>query len=430
MFGKIYPDTRASCSCKKALFNKAIKAGKIDVPVCSVCLGFPDRFRISAYYPDHTKKSGRSRTGDIRYDDQGNRIDSMDRAVYMLKQIEKEIEQGSFNPDKYVSQRNREAFLLKNIINEYLAFSKSRIEDPDYRITKRTFRDKTLIAKNHLTPLFGTLDIQFLSSGIIKNKFRQVTTNRRRVHEEINSLLKFAKDELEIVFQMPAMPKKPSKNMRAEEEIPNIHALEKISTCMDDVRSRVLVRLLGITLLRPCDLLPLKESNLDFDRLVLRIDCHDSEGSLVSGRKSDSLKKSKSVFTTPLTKFIIEEIKHLEFTGRDDNYLFKNKRGGDSYMSYSTLNNAWIRARKKAAIKFNDESLSRAQLYTATKHAGVTQLLEMGVSFEKIMRITGIGREALEHYSKLKANSVLSEIENLSILRFKKQLPHTELSKS
>lgn len=145
-----------------------IKAGAIDVPVCAECMSFPNRFRISAYYPDHTKKSGRSRTGDIRYDDQGNRIDSMDRAVYMLKQIEKEIGLGSFSPDKYVSQMNRDAFLFKRIIREYLAFSKFRVDDPDDKITKRTYRDKSLIAKNHLIPLFGDLDIQFLSSGVMK----------------------------------------------------------------------------------------------------------------------------------------------------------------------------------------------------------------------------------------------------------------------
>jgi hypothetical protein len=162
----------------------------------------------------------------------------------------------------------------------------------------------------------------------------------------------------------------------------------------------------------------LQEKNFDFERLILTIEHHDSEGVLESGRKSDSLKRKKERFTTPISSFILQELAQLDLTGDPEAFLFSSEKNPTTYMSYSTFNNRWIAARKKAALELGDLGLSSVPLYTAAKHAGVVRLIDMGTSFEKIMRITGITREALEHYARMRAQSVLSDVENLARFRF------------
>ena len=151
----------------------------------------------------------------------------------------------------------------------------------------------------------------------------------------------------------------------------------------------------------------------------MSINSHQSGSEEIDGRKSDKRKKSVSTHTLPIREDLINILSMNTDTYNPLNtkqYLFVNKKG-DSFFPYSTLNNVWKRARKKAAAFHNDESLKTTELYKAAKHAGVTKLIELGYSDEMILRITGISKEALRHYARLKASDIAEVVEKLASLR-------------
>lgn len=421
MDGKVYADTRASCGCGKNNFTLKINMGSFSVPYCSFCHSPPDRFRISAYYPDASSKSGKRKTDDIRHDDQGRRITTPDIAVYMLRQIEKEISDGYFNPDKYTSQSNRQKFKISFIAGLYLDWTKTRSDTHgNGEITDITFRKKKGDVKKWIIPFFGELDVQHLDHRVIKQIYNtNITANKKRVLEELNNVLKFAKDELIYNFNFPLLPKGPQKKFINENEVPDISALYKIAQFSDNPIGTKIFKICGLYLIRPSDVVTMKRSDLDLENGLITITSHQSGSSDIDGRKSDKKKRSVSTHTLPIGQDLMnllaenaDSYNPLNIKG----YLFVNKKG-DSFLPYSSLNKIWIRARKKAAEFYNDKGLLKVELYRAAKHAGVTKLLELGYSDEKILRITGIGKEALKHYARLKAKDILEAVDTLANLR-------------
>lgn len=416
MNGKIYPDTRSKCvKCGSAKFDKREMVLGFQISICE-CGGDPSRFRLRSYYVDPNKKSGRSRAGDIRYTDTGERITDRNTAIYMLKQIEKEIELGIFKPDKYVSLKNRNKYKVKSLLAKYVLWNWRRVGYEEERIGRRTAFLKLSTAKRHLRPHFGDIDVQLIPKDELVKRFRKVESNKRKVHEELTSFFKYLKSELGIISELPKFPPKPVKRFRDADEIPDIHALEKIVKFMEIPQCRVAAKLCGLYLCRPSDVLTLKGASVDITRCVLKLDSHDSMGREEPGRKSDRLKRGTSHTTLPINE---EFFKIIEEVGlpEGEEYLLKSAQDGDDYLSYSTLNNDWNKAREKAAKAHSDPRLAEAQLYTSAKHAGVTRMVEMGIPTERIMRITGVSREALEHYARLKAESVMGDILRLNNLR-------------
>ncbi|MDD0853032.1 hypothetical protein HBN50_07985 [Halobacteriovorax sp. GB3] len=414
MDGKVYPDTRARCTeCGSSSFESKVKLSGFTIPYCK-CGGHPNKFRLTSYFPDASKKSGRSRTEDIRFTDTGERISDPGTAVYMLKQIEKEIDLGSFKPEKYTSTKNRAKFLISNIAAEYIKFNEARREDPDDKISKRTLRDKKTIMKKHIVPIYGHLDIQQLSKKNIKELFSKVKSNRRRVHEELTQLLKFAKHEMEIVFTIPPLPKKPSSSYRDETTIPDIDCTWKVIEHLDDPRAKAVSIICMVYLLRPSDVLTIKPCDIDRKSRTLKIQRHDSDGICEEGRKSDSKKKQREIHVLPIVNELDMALDLVARPPSSEDFYFTGTKEG-SYYPYSTFNNAWIRARKAAGYP-------DLPFYTSTKHARATDLIAKGFTSEQVRRVAGIGAKAFEHYSRLKAHQVENVVIDFDRERFKRAI--------
>lgn len=426
MDGKVYADSRARCACDQRNFKLKINMGDYVVPFCTGCQSPPDKFRLTAYYPDANSKSGKTRTGPIRHDDMGRRITTPDIAVYMLRQIEKEIDQGIFNPDKYTSQTNREKFTIAYIGNQYCEHLDTRKSTGGSgEITDISARKSKGVINNHIIPNFGHLDIQNLDHRVIKKIYAQdIQTNKARVLEELKAIFKFASEELLHNFKMPALPKKPQKNLFDETEIPDIFALHKVADECDNEYAKAVFKICGLYLLRPSDVVTLKRSDIDYNSNIIRINSHQSGSEEIGGRKSDKRKKNLTTHTLPVTKEFINIITPLAGAYTPENtkgYLFVNQKG-NSFLPTSSLTKIWKRAKIKAAKKYNDSTLLNITPYRAAKHAGVTKLVALGYADEKIMRITGISKEALKHYARLSAENVLDAVENLAEYRNEKPI--------
>lgn len=416
MDGKIYPDTRAKCvECGSVIFPSKMKMSGFEVPLCK-CGGHPDKFRLNSYYPDASKKTGKARTGDIRHTDTGQRISDPGTAIYMLKQIEKEIDLGSFNPEKYTAQKNREKYRIDSICEKYLEHNEKRRAVSDNPIGKRTLRDKKSIVKNYIIPIFGDIDIQQFPSKVLRERFLLVQKNRRRVYEELQEVIKFSYQELEIQFQHPVFPPKPKKGYRDETDIPEEGIFWDIVEKLDRPEAKAISVICALYMLRPSDVLTLKPCDMDFKHGVLKIQRHASDGEDAEGRKSDIKKSDRNIHTIPIVPELEFALKLVPDPKGQDEYYFKGPLADDKFYSYSTFNNAWIRARNAAdrpGIKF----------YTAVKHARARDLMTQGISLEIIERISGVSAKVLkEHYLRLRAKDVKSTVLQFDTSRAKKAM--------
>ena len=99
MAGVIEADqSRCKCGGK---FHK-VNMGKHEVPLCSICSKEPDKYRIRRVLPGSFGE--RAKRIEIRYDNNQQRLTDIHDAISAMKQIDKEILSGKFDPSNWGSE--------------------------------------------------------------------------------------------------------------------------------------------------------------------------------------------------------------------------------------------------------------------------------------------------------------------------------------
>lgn len=371
MAGTIKSDQRGGCACGGKF--KQVQEFGYSVPKCNNCGEYPKKLVISRYLPSIT--GGRGERIDIRWNHLNERLTTVWDAVAVLKLIDKEVQEGSFDPKKYQSRSAANQLKFKNFYNnKYLPKEENRFKRGD--ISMSMIKKKKSYG-NHLS-FFNEVDIRNISSGMIF-EFHESWTEKLRtrdlVTQELRTILSYAYD-IEAIKKMPKFPKMKPAQKRKVENFLSIEEQQKIINEIDNPIYKAMVKVLSIYAMRPCEVRALKWKDINFREGYICISRHFTDGTtLKEGRKSND-----QSHYLPIVKDFYEAMMEIPKSIVKDDFVFKGKNGGA--VGDRVLARAWHNAREKAGVHY-------VQLYEGTKHSRLSQLKSSGVSEEKLIELSG-----------------------------------------
>lgn len=368
---RIYSDIKGTCPCG-GTFSEKQKLKNLEYPVCNKCQDTPKLFRIRAKVVD---MNNQDKYIDVRHAQNGERLKDIIDCLSTLKQIENEIETGTFDIRRYDSLASRESYLFKN-------FSKSYIKHYEFKlgrgeISPAGFRNKKKYVKV-LSKFFDDFDIAAINVPLIhefKNSFTDKFRTRDLALGELKALLNHA-HKFEVVHKVPKFDLVPSSRKRAE--IISLDVAEKIIESIPDPKYRLMIKLLSIYPVRPSELRAIKWSDVSFFDRTVTFQRHFSDDKVIEGRKSVS-KGEKSVLVYPLVPELESYLKEAVRPLRD-NFIFTGKE--NDFVSENCLARAWRKATK-------DLGLPPHQLYEL-RHARLSRIAEQSNGdIVKMMKVSG-----------------------------------------
>lgn len=401
MAGVISSET-PKCKCGGSWTKKKIK--DYDVAICSVCGEFPDKIRVRRVLP--SKYGGDGKRYDIRRD-RGERIVDVWDAIAVMKKIDKEIIDGTFDPKNYGSKETLKFLKFSHFVEtSYLPDREIMVSNQE--LSPSALRIKKGLYNNHLKEYFGEMDMRDITSGeIVKyyRGFKKTLRQRELSTAELRVILKDAvsKDILTGVPKFPALKKPKMKKVetfytKAEQSL----VVSKVSNKKYQDAIKILIR----HLLRPSDLRAIREKDVYIFERMIKIRQHFSQGThLLPGRKSN-----EAIHPLRIDDDTIEIIKPY-MTGDPDAPLFKGAEGG--YMGEKVLTEAWKKAVAEAELPYID-------LYTGTKHSTMTYLRKAGFTVAQIMNMSGhLTEDAAERYAQ--EDDEMKMAEQDKILKFMRE---------
>lgn len=396
MAGSIKPDMRGNCACGSAF--KQVEEFNYSVPKCPSCGAYPPKLRISRYLPSLDGRKGQKL--EIRYNQIGERLETVWDAIATMKLIDKELKEGTFDPRRFGSKEVSDQLRFKYFIeNKYLPSQEKRVKRGELSIS---MLKKKLGYRKHLA-FFDNYDVRAIGPGRIREWFDSWESKLRTrdlVTQELKTILNYACD-LEFINSAPKFPKlKPAKKREAYRFL-NSQEQEKIISLIDDPNYKMMIQILSHFAMRPCEVRALKWCDLDFKERIISISRHFSGGNhLVSGRKSNQL-----THYLPMTDEFLEIISALPRSIVSDNFVFLGKNGGA--VADRCLARAWHKAREQAGVR-------EIGLYEGTKHSRLSLLKAKGHSDEELILLSGhTNIKTVQRYAQLKDSQKLNQVRSL-----------------
>lgn len=383
---------------------QSVVMGKYEVPSCTKCNQPPVKYRIRRFLPGLNGKAGKRL--EIRYDNNQIRLTDIHDAIATMKQIDRDITSGAFDPRDYGSKEAQQERQFNHFVeNSYLSDQETMKENKE--ITKSTLKIKKGLCTNHLIPYFKDKDMRSIKEGeIIKfyRSYKKTLRQRELATAELRVILKDAKIKnlINVVPDFPTLKKAKYKNpetfySRAQQTL--------VISKMTNPKYKAATMLLARHLLRPCDIRAVLEGDVYITERIIKIERHFSDNELADGRKSST--ETHYVRIDEESMAIIKPW----LTGNPTKALFSGARG--KFMSEKVLSNDW-----KNAVESID-GLPYIDLYTGTKSSSMTYLLSEGYSIEEIMSLSGhTTLEAAKRYGQRTQKLKLQDQDK--ILAFKK----------
>lgn len=367
MSARVYADVKGGkCPCG-GLFTKRVpynEGSLLILPVCDSCDKQPSHYVIDATAKDVNGNKIKVR---IRNTKDSERLDSRENVAYIIKVIQKEILDGTFNIRHYDSEKSKEAFIFKNYVVEYLEHQKRRLVRGE--ITPKGLKDKEGLIKRELLPFFGKTEL-FRITPTMVNQFRDKYTDKFRTRDlattELKALLNQAcRDDL--LVHAPKFDPIPRSKQR--DEIISLElAIQTVETITKEIYRDMYTLLLSYPI-RPGELRALTWKNVDLFKGSFVINQHFSDGVLIEGRKS--IKKDKKEHSLPFGMSLVAKAIFLKYRTAKlvslDSFVFLSNSG--KQVSEDALWEAWSVARKKLGHKFAPyecRHVSASELYIKT----------------------------------------------------------------
>lgn len=343
---RVYADVKGGkCPCGGA-FNKRVPHDDdkdLLLPKCELCNKNPAFYRIDA---DTKDVHGRKKIVPIRNTKDEERLNSPSAVAYIIKVIQKEMSDGSFNLNHYASKKSKATFIFGNYVVEYLEHQERRLIRGE--ITPKGLLDKKGLIKRELLPYFGKREI-FRIDNIQINKFRDSYTSKLRTRDLALSELKALLNQAErdgVITRAPKFDPIPRAEVR-NEIISKELALATIDAMPKEIY-RDMYTLLLIYPIRPGELRALMWKDVDFISGKLTICQHFSNEVLTQGRKS--IKKGKkeasiSFDMGPISREILLKYRTQAKVVSLNQYVFLSRFG--RHFAEASLWEAWNLARQR-----------------------------------------------------------------------------------
>ena len=396
MGGSIKADSREVCSCGKSFTQ--IKEFNYSIPKCLSCNTYPTKLLIRRYLPSLDGRRGERI--EIRYNQLGERLTTVWDAVATMKLIDKELNEGSFDPKRYMSEAVSDQLRLRYFLeNKYLPNQERRVKRGE--LSPEMYKKKKTYFK-HLSPLYQ-YDVRTIGTGRVF-EFYESWTDRLRtrdlVIQELKCIFTYALN-LELINSLPNFPKlKPSKKRSANSFLTDSEQKLILENIVNPTYKKM-ISLLCLYALRPSEVRALKWKDFDFKEKIISINRHFSNGTtLVEGRKSN-----KETHYLPMTDAFFKIIEDLPISLIKENFVFLGRTGGE--VGDRVLARAWHTARKKAGLPY-------IQLYEGTKHSRLSLLKAKGHSDEELILLSGhTNIKTVQRYAQLNDSQKLNQVRSL-----------------
>lgn len=418
MGGCILSDDKKGCVCggkfiqvninflfKDYPFLKQDEGDDYSVPVCEFCKSAPRLLRIKRYVPGKFGDSGKKIT--IRYSHTNKRLTKIFDAIAVMKLIDKEIHEHTFDPMKYTKTDTLNALQFDGFVaKKYLPYQEKRAKNNE--LSPEGLKKKKTAIK-HLVKFFGDRDLRAISRGAIR-EFYDSWEDRFRARDlatqELAVILKYAV-EIEFLTHSPTLPKiKESQGVSAD-NILSPQEQERVLSHFENPLYRAMAEILIFHALRPCEVRALQWRDIDFKNKIIKIERHFSLSKIIEGRKS-----VKQGHYIPLLENIETILSNMPRPMDSREFIFKGSQGGA--VGERVLSRAWLKAMEAAFKDVRARDKKTTSLYEGTKHSRLTYLKSMGFSDEDIMLLTGhTSPKALKRYTLLSDQVKMAKVREI-----------------
>lgn len=341
---RIYADVKGNkCPCGGTFTKREPYKPKslIILPVCSSCGEDPALYVIDASAKD---ENGNKTEVRIRNTKDSERLDSRENVSYIIKIIQREIQDGNFNIRHYDSEKSKEAFIFKNYVIEYFKHQENRLLREE--ITPKGLRDKKGLVTRELLPYFGKMEMFRINAASIR-KFQDKYTDKFRTRDlalgELKALLNQAQRD-DLLVSVPKFEPIPRSKQR-DEIIPFELAVKTVEQITLE-KYRDMYWLMLEYPIRPGELRALTWKNVDLVKNEFTIKQHFSNGVIIDGRKS--IKKGKKQATLKFNLSKEARAIFLKYRNADlvslSSFVFLSNQG--NHVSENALWESWSNARK------------------------------------------------------------------------------------
>jgi len=332
--------------------------------VCPNCLTVPERFYLDINY--------RGQRPRIFSDKQGKPLDTFNRAFDLQAHISYEIDDGSFDPSKYIKSEQKEFYFS----NRYDSWLKGKENDMAKGIlAPSTLKAYRVYSRKYYIPFLKNDDIRDIRSGRIEQFFRQlpVSLSSKYIKCLVNTLENFfnAMLVLEYISKKPVFPK-----ITVNEKIPKWTVREvqdRIISVIAEI-DKDIFHFLTRQGTRIAEARALKIKDFNFKEGILLVQRTFSAGVLIERTKT---KKEKYRLINPE---LLPMLRRLCYNRFPDEFVFINPRTKRPYCD-KTLNNIWNEACKVAGVGI--------ELYNATRHSIASQSSSGGAPLQAIKAVLG-----------------------------------------
>ena len=374
MKGVIRPDTpKMRCTECGGKFEQVSDAQFTHpVPKCIDCKQSPKHLKVRVTLPALGKV-------DVRYNLKGTRIDKLALADAFLTDVHDDIKTGKFNPNDYLSPKQRKQFLTSYFLDQFLN-EKMQFRGIKKGCSPAYVDDAESLIRLYLNPFFGEMEIAAIRYVHLKNFMINATGTERQRSKALAILRTIMKEASKSVLDLkvPEFPPLPASKMK--KSFIDIHAQDLI---LSHVKNHYLaIKMLTIYPIRPCDIRALQWRDIDFKNGIMTIRRHFSQEKLLAGRKS-TFDPNDRYHELPLrlSDDVKDGLRQMCRSLIADDFVFKTKSGKPLYEK--ALYKEWVKACKRAGVTV-------CPLYDGTKHATMTYLnQEEGISIDHLGALAG-----------------------------------------
>ncbi len=362
--------------------------------ICPRCRTTPGRYFVDVYVPGKLLGEKRGRRIKLYSEPDGSPLDSFQRADRLLSVIRTEMEKGSFDLRRYVSQELKPL----RFDNYYHAWSERRRQDLERGFITRSYLKEMIgYGRRYFLPFFGNLDIRAIKKKHLQDFIRQLPSHlsaktTRNVMGMLHKLFQDALEREDITI-LPLFPQLPKR-----EPLTRFLTVEEQEAILAHISMPVYRGLFTFCMhtgvrLGEARALKWEDVNLKEELLTIR-------ASFDLGVYKPCTKEG-DVRYLPMMPVIRELLMSLprSLSG----WVFVNSLGRP--LSQRRINTVWQQAAQKAGIKIT--------CYEATRHSFASQMIEQGVPERVVGEWLGHKTAAsTRRYAKVRAEKLRSFMES------------------